>query len=283
MSSVITFSQALPRAVPRLFPRLAFLKGRRIVHCLMGALFIAAAQSACAGSLAPAASPSGPVVAGVAQPLTALSNEFFVDDSFKDSLALEQAHSDWFGHSPYKVSFTAPLEKHCFDVSRVSNTNPSLGLVEKVKDTALQQEGLVAYVRETFRVSSDLASRIVKTAYREAIFSGVSPILVLAIIEKESSFQPGARSPVGAVGLMQVMAKYHAKRFSPPGKLIDLTHVETNIKVGSKILREYLDATQGNLKLALSRYSGNTKGYPVAVLDTYQRLKTETDPSAVRQ
>lgn len=186
---------------------------------------------------------------------------------------------DWFGQSPFRVSSVAQAENHCVDVSRVANAHPSLSLIDKVRSVASEQEGLVTYVSQTFRLSADMASRIVRTAYREALFVGVSPLLVLAIIEKESGFQPSARSPVGAIGLMQVMAKYHVDRFSTPGKRIDLTHVETNIKVGSHILREYLDAAQGNIKQALSRYSGGTKGYSTAVLDTYQRLKSDNDPN----
>lgn len=229
-----------------------------------------------AGSSMPAAAPALTVAAPVPAPL---ANEFSIEAA---DLSANPAYLDWFGQSPFRVSSAVQADDHCVDVSRVANAHPSLSLIDKVRSAASEQEGLVTYVSQTFRLSADMASRIVKTAYREALFAGVSPLLVLAIIEKESGFQPSARSPVGAIGLMQVMAKYHVDRFSPPGKRIDLTHVETNIKVGSRILREYLDAAQGNLKQALSRYSGGTKGYSTAVLDTYQRLKSDNDPNAVK-
>lgn len=229
-----------------------------------------------AGSSMPAAAPALTVAAPVPAPL---ANEFSIEAA---DLSANPAYLDWFGQSPFRVSSAVQADDHCVDVSRVANAHPSLSLIDKVRSVASEQEGLVTYVSQTFRLSADMASRIVKTAYREALFAGVSPLLVLAIIEKESGFQPSARSPVGAIGLMQVMAKYHVDRFSTPGKRIDLTHVETNIKVGSRILREYLDAAQGNLKQALSRYSGGTKGYSTAVLDTYQRLKSDNDPNAVK-
>lgn len=229
-----------------------------------------------AGSSMPAAAPAQTVAAPVPAPL---ANEFSIEAA---DLSANPAYLDWFGQSPFRVSSAVQADDHCVDVSRVANAHPSLSLIDKVRSVASEQEGLVTYVSQTFRLSADMASRIVKTAYREALFAGVSPLLVLAIIEKESGFQPSARSPVGAIGLMQVMAKYHVDRFSPPGKRIDLTHVETNIKVGSRILREYLDAAQGNIKQALSRYSGGTKGYSTAVLDTYQRLKSDNDPNAVK-
>lgn len=229
-----------------------------------------------AGSSMPAAAPALTVAAPVPAPL---ANEFSIEAA---DLSANPAYLDWFGQSPFRVSSAVQADDHCVDVSRVANAHPSLSLIDKVRSAASEQEGLVTYVSQTFRLSADMASRIVKTAYREALFAGVSPLLVLAIIEKESGFQPSARSPVGAIGLMQVMAKYHVDRFSTPGKRIDLTHVETNIKVGSRILREYLDAAQGNIKQALSRYSGGTKGYSTAVLDTYQRLKSDNDPNAVK-
>lgn len=232
-----------------------------------------------AGASMPAATPVVPVTQGGTPVSAPLGNEFSIEAA---DLSANPASLDWFGQSPFRVSSAVQADDHCVDVSRVANAHPSLSLIDKVRSVASEQEGLVTYVSQTFRLSADMASRIVKTAYREALFAGVSPLLVLAIIEKESGFQPSARSPVGAIGLMQVMAKYHVDRFSTPGKRIDLTHVETNIKVGSRILREYLDAAQGNLKQALSRYSGGTKGYSTAVLDTYQRLKSDNDPNAVK-
>ncbi len=186
--------------------------------------------------------------------------------------------SEWLGRPSLKTSFLAAQSGECLDADR-ARPESGLALADALHQTNRQQEGLVDYVSRTFKVSVDLASRIVMTAYREASFVGVSPFLVLAVIEKESSFQPGARSPVGAVGLMQVMAKYHAQRFSTGGKRVDLAHPETNIKVGSTILREYLDASKGNLKQALSRYSGGTKGYAGEVLSTYGRLKAQQDGS----
>ena len=41
----------------------------------------------------------------------------------------------------------------------------------------------------------------------------------------------------------------------------DLTEPAENVRIGSSILREYLDASGGDLGAALKRYSGGGKGY----------------------
>jgi soluble lytic murein transglycosylase-like protein len=79
------------------------------------------------------------------------------------------------------------------------------------------------------------------------------PDLVLAIIEVESRFDPWAVSPVGAVGLMQVMP------FWPKQLGIDnqLVRAAANIRIGCEILRFYLRREAGNWRKALARYNGS--------------------------
>lgn len=127
------------------------------------------------------------------------------------------------------------------------------------------------YMQTKFKVSPELSRRIVSSAYSEAKQVGVSPQLLLAIMERESGFQPNAKSSVGAVGLMQVMGKYHAHKLGTPN--VDLTHPETNIKLGAKVLQEYVKLAGGNLQRALKNYSGGARNYANKVLGTYQSLK----------
>ena len=44
-----------------------------------------------------------------------------------------------------------------------------------------------------------------ETTYRSARSHGVDPVLLLALMRQESRFDPAARSPVGAIGLYQIM------------------------------------------------------------------------------
>lgn len=57
---------------------------------------------------------------------------------------------------------------------------------------------------------------------------GVPPNLVVAIIMEESGGQPDAVSEDGAVGLMQLVKRYH--------KGVDLTSPEINVALGCKTL-----------------------------------------------
>lgn len=79
---------------------------------------------------------------------------------------------------------------------------------------------------------------------------GVFPELVHAVIQAESSYNPKAVSPVGAVGLMQLMPKT-AKRFG----VSDSTNPRQNIDGGVRYLRFLLDYFDNNLRLAVAGYN----------------------------
>ncbi len=61
---------------------------------------------------------------------------------------------------------------------------------------------------------------------------GLDPLLVLAVIEVESHARPWARSPKGALGLMQVMPYM----MRPMGLAGNPTTIEANIEAGCMIL-----------------------------------------------
>jgi soluble lytic murein transglycosylase-like protein len=78
----------------------------------------------------------------------------------------------------------------------------------------------------------------------------VDPGLVKAVIAAESGWNPGAISPKGAVGIMQLMPKTANdmgvnNRFNP----------EENIEGGVKYLRFLIDKFNGNMTLALAAYN----------------------------
>jgi len=79
---------------------------------------------------------------------------------------------------------------------------------------------------------------------------GVRADLVRAVMQVESGFNPYARSPKGAMGLMQLMpatAKQYGVRnaFNPT----------ENVRAGVAYLRELLDRYQDNEELALAAYN----------------------------
>mgnify|MGYP003336710299 CR=1 FL=1 len=113
--------------------------------------------------------------------------------------------------------------------------------------------------------------------------------LLHAIVTVESGYNPLARSPAGATGLMQLMpetaARYGVKNILDPLE---------NLQGGARYLRYLLGLFKNNLDLVLAAYNagegavmqaGNripnyaeTKAYVPSVLTHYDRYKTNSGP-----
>lgn len=124
--------------------------------------------------------------------------------------------------------------------------------VEKAYRTEMLAQFLVNQYRKTNLVEM---RKIVEEAYAAGEKFDVDPLLILAIIGVESSFNPKAVSKAGAHGLMQIMVKVHAKSFAPFGGVSASKSVRPNIEVGTKIFADYLDKT-GSVYKALKHYAG---------------------------
>lgn len=95
----------------------------------------------------------------------------------------------------------------------------------------------------------------VQSAARE---TAIHPHLLFAIARQESAFMPHARSPAGAMGLMQLMpatAQQTARRAGVPYRRADLLSPEKNIALGSRYLNELLTEFGGNRILATAAYN----------------------------
>jgi Transglycosylase SLT domain len=87
----------------------------------------------------------------------------------------------------------------------------------------------------------------------------LDPRMIKAVMETESAFNAMAVSPVGALGLMQLMPDV-AKELG----VTDPLDPRQNIMAGSKYLKQLLDAHDGNVRLALASYNagpGNVAKY----------------------
>lgn len=94
---------------------------------------------------------------------------------------------------------------------------------------------------------------------REARANGLDPYLVAGLIRQESMFNPRARSPVGALGLMQVMPNtgrtvartVGVANFQPAR----LTEPALNLRIGTRYLADQIRAHDGRLVDAIAAYN----------------------------
>lgn len=102
------------------------------------------------------------------------------------------------------------------------------------------------------RVSHSTAKQIASSVKKHANKHNLDPNLVLRIMHVESRFDPKAKSWHGAIGLMQIIPKYHKDLIR--GR--SLFNIETNIEVGVQILAGY-KLQHRTMYRALQAYNGS--------------------------
>lgn len=109
-----------------------------------------------------------------------------------------------------------------------------------------------------YRGDTALVRRIAVALVREARNIGVEPGILLAVLLVENPWlEPTIRSPVGAVGLMQVMP-FHEGSWPECGA--DLEDIDSNICHGARIFEMYWHRSDGDLDRTLLRYNGCVSG-----------------------
>ncbi|HYG54540.1 MAG TPA: transglycosylase SLT domain-containing protein [Burkholderiales bacterium] len=138
-----------------------------------------------------------------------------------------------------------------------------------------QEQALVAHLSRRFYIASEAAERMVGAAFQAAREVGLDPLLLLAVIAVESRFNPVAESVMGAKGLMQIIPRYHRDKLADVGGDAAVLDPESNIHVGARILREYVQR-MGSLEGGLQFYNGalrdGSASYAGRVMAERQRL-----------
>jgi len=132
--------------------------------------------------------------------------------------------------------------------------------------------------------------RVLAAMVREARRQGLDPVMVAAVIEIESGFDPFAVSPAGAYGLMQLMPPTAQELFTGKGSLKrgHLFNPVLNIELGTAYIAQLLRRFDGDLHRALIGYNAGPsvaralihgsksyrrlQAYPRAVLAAYRDL-----------
>ena len=143
-------------------------------------------------------------------------------------------------------SADAPLSPSASGALQVAQT-------ESIEDR--EQRVVAEFIARRYRVAEAASAEFVSTAYRTGRELSLDPLLILAVMAVESRYNPVAESSMGAKGLMQVIPRYHPEKLLEHGGEHSLLDPETNIEVGSQILREYL-RRYGDTEAALQKYAG---------------------------
>lgn len=118
--------------------------------------------------------------------------------------------------------------------------------------------------------------RLVESVREKAPLEAADPFLVAAVMREESHFNPGAVSPVGALGLMQIMpstGKQIAKELGEGFRKGSLLDPNTSIRFGSWYLGQILKRFNGDAVLAIAGYNAG----PNAAARWAAALPGETD------
>ncbi|HWE24491.1 MAG TPA: lytic transglycosylase domain-containing protein, partial [Myxococcales bacterium] len=152
-----------------------------------------------------------------------------------------------------------------------------------------QRLGLDRAMSERGGFSDAERHRVLAAIVRESRRQGLDPVMIAAVIEIESRFDPFARSQVGACGLMQLMPPTAKELLSAQTARVDSRHLYNpvlNIELGTAYLARLLRRFDGDLQRALIAYNAGPsvarslvwgskafrrlQAYPRAVLATYR-------------
>ena len=174
---------------------------------------------------------------------------------------------------------TAPLESQSAAPAVDQSTNGAVG-------DAARYQVLAEFLSKRYRVSGEALERFIRLADSAGQMTKLDPLLILAVMAVESSFNPIAESVTGAKGLMQVVPQYHQDKLrAPHGGELNVLDPETNILVGAKVLREYASRTGEDFAAALRLYGGTgpDPGNPYASRVLSERYRLEQFLRRVQQ
>lgn len=189
---------------------------------------------------------------------------------------------------------SAPPSANASIVSNVNSAKPvnALPVIDSkppsvVDASNIKYRLLAGQIAETYSVAPSFAERIVRSAHDVGTKQNVDPLLLLALVGVESSFNPQARNASGAIGLTQTIPKWHPEKVAvirQQGKSI--TDPEANLEMGAKILAEYTALSRGDHMRGLQRYNGalgdRKQRYANKVMSVYQNLSRSIPPARIQ-
>jgi soluble lytic murein transglycosylase len=193
--------------------------------------------------------PAGPLARPPWQPLA--SGDGGLDRLWRLNQPLEAWESwrFWRGGQPAQVARDLQLEGRLR--SAVGDDWIGLGQLEQAS---------LRLPKGSCRQQLDLEWQLNPLRYGElfrqaAAGAGLDPALLQAVARQESRFTAGVESPVGAVGLMQLMPSTARELAGWPLEGSSLKDPALNSRLGARYLRQLLEQWQGNPVLAVASYN----------------------------
>ncbi len=146
------------------------------------------------------------------------------------------------------------------------------------KEFILDEEKLKAVFAEVFpevRIEEKLLNTYIAAVSTWGAEHSIPPLLLLSIIWRESSFDASTVSSANARGPMQVIYKYHTEKLKRIGKgEMSLHDIDTGVRIGTEIMREYFDRFDQDIFRTMRAYVGGThKTYAQDILTRYFRAR----------
>ena len=182
------------------------------------------------------------------------------------------------GHAADGIGAAKPAEP----AARIAPPSPApVATAPRPPTLGSEMRRALDYTARRYRLSTLALEPAFIAAERHARELGLDPLLVVAVIGIESSFNPFAESVMGAQGLMQVIPRYHADKLPPElrhGAAAGLAFFDPviNVRVGVKALHEYI-RNRGDVADGLQQFAGAQadaeRGYAAKVLAELERLE----------
>ena len=140
----------------------------------------------------------------------------------------------------------------------------------------LRMRAALDYTSRRYRVSPEALVPVFAAVQLAARELDLDPLLIVAVIGIESSFNPFSESTMGAQGLMQVIPRFHQDKLPGDAGKLHLFDPIANVRVGARALHEYIRRS-GDVIAGLQQFAGSRddpeQGYAAKVLAEKERLE----------
>lgn len=175
----------------------------------------------------------------------------------------------------------------------------SISLVFSANVSCISEHIRTVNKRVSVNDAQEMASYILEYANAQTRDYGginVSPYVMTALMQKESTFRVNALSSEGAKGLCQLVPKWNQPQIAKNAILNDSVSIDKDIKSGvwlcSEAIRERLAKAKGNINLMLDYYHGHAlasperkatfrKGYNQVILSNAHKIKKRCESESI--